>query len=211
MDSIEQKEQDLLNGYIKENCIEKRDKEAVYPLELRNIIMKFLGNDIFLVFDIVQNEESEQYICDDGKGIKGMNLKEATKFGCSLPLRKSIQIDIECVWGSKKESCNVIGIISNIEECRNTNWWWQMKGYKYWWMAGASCIYFKSDYEMVDSSECIYLHWNANDIISITIDRDDSNITFYLNGKKKFRTLLEDTDLYLVISSKGDFYYKLLS
>ena len=28
---------------------------------------------------------------------------------------------------------NAIGIGSNIGECTTDKWWYQMKGYKYWW------------------------------------------------------------------------------
>ena len=67
------------------------------------------------------------------KCIKGIGVRKTKKFGCSLSLNKDFRkIDIKCV-KEVEDTDNVIGIISNIDESKNETWWYQMKGYKYWW------------------------------------------------------------------------------
>ena len=86
---------------------------------MNNIILEFLGNNIFLVFDIVSNEEWKQYIDEYGKCIKG-TLDQRLNFGCSLSLNKDITIiDVESGNPTSSECTSTIAIISDIEQCNS--------------------------------------------------------------------------------------------
>ena len=49
--SVDQKQQDLIHGYIKEEIVKSNEDDS-YPLVLNKIVAKYLGN-IFFRFDIV--------------------------------------------------------------------------------------------------------------------------------------------------------------
>ena len=67
-----------------------KDRNA-YPLELNDFILEFLGNNVFLVFDIVEDEMAKLCIHEGGKCVKGNGIGcYGTKFACSLPLNNNV-------------------------------------------------------------------------------------------------------------------------
>ena len=131
----------LTNGYIKEQLINKK-ADNLYPLELSRIISDFLGN-ILLKFDFVEREEWMKYIHENGRIIdipsdivqSYFHKYNKHNFGCSLAIDKGVTfIDIQCINPGRFD---VIGIVSDFDECKRRVWFSNLNGYKYWWYNGS--------------------------------------------------------------------------
>ena len=197
MSVFQQMQQDVVGGYIKEQCVDKRDDS--YPFDLNKIIAEFLGN-IFIKFDVVSDVKLERFVHEDGKLMKTeKGLEGEGNFGCSFGIKKGITIiDVECV---KPGSINnVMGILSNIEEFKENKWTSNITGYKYWWRNGYG-IYGEKDQQDIVQHVSVWDSWKPNDILTFKIDMNKWKITFYLNTVEHcIMPLKRDIEYYFTIT-----------
>ena len=173
-------QQHLVNGYVKQefsgNC------NSSYPLELSNVILIFLGN-ILIKFDVF-NDDFKRFIDENGKHIKYMiSGKSLTQnlntICCSFGMNKGVTIiDIKCI---NPCGSGVIGILSDIDECKTGKWIVNMSGYKYWWYNASTTIFGEKDNEDIVESFDVKESWKPNDIVRMKIDCNEWKLTFYLN------------------------------
>lgn len=200
MSTIQQKLQDLIGGYIKEVwTIERNDK---WPVELNKIVMHFLGN-VLIKFDVVGDAKLLEYIRENGKFIETDMYKDHTmNFGSSCCMKDGVTIiDVKCVQLSS--TYNTIGVLSNIGEFKKGEWLPNITGYMYIW-DNNEAIYGEKDGADIEP-------WKEGDIITLKIDLNAWEITFYLNQKAKHKMKLEQhIDYYFVMEAYEHCAYRIL-
>ena len=192
----------LTNGYIKEQLINKK-VDNLYPLELSRVISDFLGN-ILMKFDFVNTEELMKYIYENSKSIEipsgvlqsySFSSNRHT-FGCSLALDTGVTyIDIQCI---NPGECDAIGIVSDFDECKNDVWFCNLNGYNYWWHNGYKAILKRQNSEIPELKRLERI-WEKNDIITMRIDFNEWEITFFLNQNEQHTMELEKHNKYYFV------------
>ena len=208
----------LCSGYIKEELLH-RDGKDLYPLELSSVINDFLGN-MLLGFDCAHKEELFKDIDGNGKHIKicfkSASIDERvahTKIACSSFINKGVTvIDIKCIQSSRWDA---IGIMSDIDQYKSDEWLSQIKGYRYWYYDGQGIFAHHNDKKSsLDKQYDKLPKWKQDDIISMKIDCNEWNITFYLNEEEKQKHDLQPNLKYYLVLQAFNCYcdneYKIL-
>lgn len=188
MSSVVQREQDLVGGYIKEQCLSNKD--FAYPLDLNKVVIDFLGN-IFVKFDVGHFRE---FVKEDGKLIEigqdfGRSSRAFLGFGSKFCMEKDVTIiDIECI--RPNTDYNVIGILTDLGDIKVGEWIGSIDGCKYWWYNNAA-IYGEKDNRSIAAPKRHVPVWQAGDIITLRIDLIAGKVTFYWNKEEIHKMKLQ--------------------
>eukprot|EP01084_Bolivina_argentea_P298107 513670_1 len=198
----------LVNGYTT-NELKRYSMDSIYPKSINSIISYFVGN-MFLKFDVFPSE-CNNMVRNNGMEIHrtysnkpGETNSSRFMIGCSRGFNKGInEWKIQTMQDHNEE---IIGIMTNINDCKKIMWIGYTKGDTYYYYGGdkkgeGAVIQTKINgrrtfYDV--SHMCV---WKANDIITVTLDCNKWKLWFKLNDfivHKKF-DVVPDLTYYPVI------------
>ena len=169
----------LVNGYININFLFKyKQYKKKYPLCLSSIILIFLGN-ILLCFDTYPLRW-KKCITNNGKIFKKLqHVTVMYSVGCSYGWNEGIHsFKIKCVKVPNHKIAEAFGIISNINECKDDDFWYGFSKHN------AYVVYNKNITGIgVKAQYNVCKQFKNGDIIEIKIDCNNWNVTFFVNNK----------------------------
>ena len=201
----------LVYGYMKNAFLKHYERD--YPTPLNIVIATFLGN-ILLQFDVYPSSLSHM-IKNYGKTIDAYDLEKHTQsvmIGCSYGVTEGVHdFKVKCVKPNPVDD-DTIGIITTIDDCKREMWGSDVNGLSIYYYENSGCYQYDNHAFVLASDANWNQNWKVDDIITVHIDLDKLELSFYINDKLIGETMTVPKDqtwyLTMCIEGQGSEYQK---
>ena len=177
MSTTEERLKMLVNAFMRMELKVAEDDQ--YPIELNDVILKFLGCILF-IFDVF-NCDYRYCISNNGTVVEGDLCGSQFMAASTISFDKGInEFAIKCI----KAMNDVIGICTELKEIENNSPWccYITNGYMYY---GYGALLSSANIKVpTTEGENGEWKWKDDDEIKVVVNCDVWNVTFFKNGEQ---------------------------